>query len=456
MEDTDMNKITVDIGRRLGKIKPLHCVNNGPACQSNSNLEDTNFYLYKELNIPYARNHDASFYAQYGLNHTVDVNMIFPCFDADENDPASYDFTCTDDYIKMTEAAGTHHFYRLGTRIEHEIKKYGTVMPPDFHKWARICEHIIMHYTEGWADGFHYDMPYWEIWNEPDLNADDAANKRCWSGTAKDFYELFNVALVHLKSRFPHLKIGGPAVAKGALDDTWIRGLFDTLGDVKPDFFSWHIYFDRIENMLGKAKRMRDLLDEYGMTECESILNEWNYVRGDCWSGPWRNYAIDVRTGSGIKCSSYTAAAILAAQSSSIDMLMLYDARPSSWCSLFKPYMNNVPLKTYYSLLMFSKLYLAGTELYSETEGDDIYAVAATDDKDSFVMLTHYNDDDSKESKSVELCLDGIDTDATLEIYTLDPEHSMELTHTERVSAGSKLMMLDLPLYTTLLVKIIK
>ena len=48
-----MDKIKVDLGRRLGKIKPLHCVNNGPAYQSNSNLEDTNFYLYKELNIPY-------------------------------------------------------------------------------------------------------------------------------------------------------------------------------------------------------------------------------------------------------------------------------------------------------------------------------------------------------------------------------------------------------------------
>ena len=48
-------------------------------------------------------------------------------------------------------------------------------MPKDFKKWAVICEHIIRHYTEGWADGFFYDMPYWEIWNEPDLDSDSAA-----------------------------------------------------------------------------------------------------------------------------------------------------------------------------------------------------------------------------------------------------------------------------------------
>lgn len=154
-----MGRIVVNFDKILGRIKPMHCVNNGPAAQSNDTLENTYFYLYKDLGIPYARNHDASFYSKYGLEHTVDVNNIFRDFDADPEDPKSYDFACTDDYIKMTELCGTHHFYRLGSRIEHEIKKYGTVVPKDFKKWAVICEYIIRHYTEGWADGFFYDMP---------------------------------------------------------------------------------------------------------------------------------------------------------------------------------------------------------------------------------------------------------------------------------------------------------
>ena len=49
----------------------------------------------------------------------------------------------------MIEAAGTKVFYRLSHRIEHEVKKYGTLPPKDFKKWAVICEHIIRHYTEG-------------------------------------------------------------------------------------------------------------------------------------------------------------------------------------------------------------------------------------------------------------------------------------------------------------------
>ena len=452
-----MDNISVNLNKTIGKIKPMHCVNNGPACMSISNISDTNFELYRDLGIPYARNHDASFYALYGLSHTVDVHSIFPDFDKDPTDPDNYDFTCTDDYIYMTEKAGTHQFYRLGSKIEHEVKKYGTIMPPDFKKWAVICEHIIRHYTEGWADGFYYDMEYWEIWNEPDLDADDADNKRCWSGTAKDFYELFNIALVHLKKCFPHLKIGGPAVAKGALDDSWIRGLFDTIGEVKPDFFSWHIYFDKIENMLDKAVKMRALLDQYGMEKCESILNEWNYVRGDCWSGPWLRYAIEVRTGDGIKCSSYTAAAMLAAQRSSIDMLMLYDARPSSYCSLFKPYVNDQPLKTYYSLWMFNKLYRAGDEVECVVSGDDMYAVAATNGEESYIMLTNFNDGDDTgagENKTVKLELSGTREGQCAEIYLIDESHSADSVKTVSLCDGTSDITLDLPLFNTYLIKI--
>ena len=85
----------------------------------------------------------------------------------DENDPANYIFEPTDEYVKRTVAVGTEPYYRLGASIEHGFK-FGTRPPKDFNKWARICEYIIAHYTEGWANGFTHDMLYWEIWNEAD------------------------------------------------------------------------------------------------------------------------------------------------------------------------------------------------------------------------------------------------------------------------------------------------
>jgi hypothetical protein len=100
----------------------------------------------------------------------------------------------------------------LGASIEHGEKK-GTYPPQDYAKWARICEHIILHYTKGWANGFHYDITYWEIWNEPDavtfdkdgnfvgdnkyiLRYEDDAAKQTLYGdwrmpSVENFYELF-------------------------------------------------------------------------------------------------------------------------------------------------------------------------------------------------------------------------------------------------------------------------
>ena len=200
-----MATVSVNFEKRTGAVKPMHAVNNGPVYKFAADQRITNIDAFIDAGIPYARNHDASFYATYGGEHTVDVRAIFPNFDADPTDPASYDFACTDEYLKVVDYAGIKTFYRLGNRIEHEVKKYGTLPPADFKKWAVICEHIIRHYTEGWADGFHYDIQYWEIWNEPDLDPDDSPNKRCWGGTKAQFFELYHITATHLKACFPHL-----------------------------------------------------------------------------------------------------------------------------------------------------------------------------------------------------------------------------------------------------------
>lgn len=111
--------------------------------QYQSNLEE-----YKAARIPYSRNHDSNVYMIHGGPYAHDITAIFPCFDADPYDPASYDFACTDEDILVTLDAGTKPFFRLGQTIEHQIKKHATLPPKDFHKWAVICEHIIRHYTD--------------------------------------------------------------------------------------------------------------------------------------------------------------------------------------------------------------------------------------------------------------------------------------------------------------------
>ena len=298
-----MDRITVDFSKSCGAVKPMHSVNNGPAYKFADDQRITNIDSYKAAGIPFARTHDASFYDIYGGEHIVDINMIFTDFSKDPTDPDSYDFALTDEYLQVIEKGGAKVFYRLGSKIEHWSKKYNTLPPVDFKKWAVVCEHIIRHYTEGWANGFYMDIQYWEIWNEPDLDEDDSAHKRCWGGTAKQFFELYNITYKHLKSCFPHLKIGGPACA--GLKNRWMQPFFQSLkeNDIKPDFFSWHMYTSTVEEMRRQIRLARQRLDQVGFTETESILNEWNYVKG--WHG--NDWLYSLKTMKNLKGSAFIA-----------------------------------------------------------------------------------------------------------------------------------------------------
>ena len=382
----------------LGKIKPMHAVNNGPIIARNDQTTG-NGPAYRNAKIPFARNHDASFCSSYGGEHTVDITAIFPNFDADENDPASYDFHLTDEYIEKTWLVGTETFFRLGQKIEHPSKKYGIYPPKDFAKWARICEHIIRHMNEGWADGHHFNLQYWEIWNEADLDDDDAENRRCWGGTKAQFFDMFEIAAKHLKSCFPNLKIGGPALAfRMDWGDDFLREMKER--GVTIDFFSWHVYSSKPSSIVNKAFAIREMMERNGYGEIESILNEYNYVKD--WSA---KFVYSLKTIANYKGAAFFADTMLRCQDAPVDMLMYYDARPCGFNGLFAPYTYDV-LKSYHSLCMFSDLYTLGTQIATESDDEEVYAVGATDGNRCALMFSFYTDDDTRrDTKTVTVTL---------------------------------------------------
>ena len=272
-----MSEFKIDLTKASGKIKPMHAVNNGPidgGVRGVGNLLD-----FQKAGIPFARNHDASFCANYGGEHTVDVHRIFKNFDADENDPASYVFAPTDKCVLSTVKSGAEIFYRLGASIEHGYKQ-GTYPPKDFEKWARICEHIIRHYNFGWANGFELGIRYWEIWNEPDCQNADGSNP-CWQGTEEEFIDLYCVAATYLKEKFPSLYIGGPAFCRRQVTPFKEKFLAEVKKRNAPlDFFSYHLYKNDPMIFAEATAANRDLLDKYGFESTATVLNEWNYVKG--------------------------------------------------------------------------------------------------------------------------------------------------------------------------------
>ena len=446
-----MADLSFDFSKVSGNVKVLNAMNNGPT--GKSVRATTNFDYYKALEIPYARNHDASFSEAYGGEHTVDVHRIFKRFEADENDPKSYVFEPTDSYVANTYAAGTKVFYRLGASIEHGYK-YGTYPPRDFGKWARICEHIIRHYNEGWADGFNYGIEYWEIWNEPDNYKADGANP-CWQGTPDEFIDFYEVVSKHLKSCFPSLKIGGPAFCSSFYqkDDFKLNFLKAVKERNMPlDFYSFHGYLKNVEKVFELSRAATDSLKLAGFDKNpELIYNEWNYVRA--WRG--EEYVYSREMSRGIKGASMNIGVMCATQESDIDMLMYYDARPSNWCGLFNWY-DYTPLKPYYAYYLFREIPRLKGYVKAPSQCGSIWSLAATDGETGAIILTNYNDDDNAPSERVRINISKEKRAkyTLVEYYLVDGEHNGELVREELISSDEFTLHLDVKLFDTYLIKL--
>ena len=270
-----MPTIRVNFQNQTGRrIRPLHGVNSGP-------LTKVFTYdarpLFREGGFPFARLHDVEY--PYGSGEFVDIPCIFRDFNADETREENYNFGLTDEYLKACVEVGCEPLFRLGVSIEHAPVKRHVFPPQDFGKWARICEHIIRHYTQGWANGFHWNIRYWEIWNEADSAASGADNM--WCGTPEEFYEFYCVSATYLKQKFPHLKIGGCGYTSGV--NPFIEDFFRYL-TAKPyrvplDFYSWHSYTTDVSTVVDMSRQVACMLESFGYGDAESVFDEWNYMR---------------------------------------------------------------------------------------------------------------------------------------------------------------------------------
>lgn len=378
--------IKIDFTKVVGEVKPLHGVGQPPF----AGIDFSKFSYLTEAGIPFSRLHDVG--GMYGGGRFVDIPNLFRNFDADPYDPSSYDFTFTDMLITAIVKSGVEPFFRLGVTIENDayIKSYRIDPPKCYEKWAVICEKIIRHYTEGWANGFNYKIRYWEIWNEPD-NDNDRSKNPMWTGSAEDYYRLYDVTSKHLKKCFPHLKIGGYAscgfyalISKPSPREQYFMDFFDGFLDyIKKnnsplDFFSWHSYANIPDTMVF-ADYARKKLDENGFTETETTLNEWNPEVG--LRGSARHAAL-------------VSGMMLSMMSHPIDSAMFYDARfgVSIYGSLFNP-LTGKPFRAYYVFPAFNELYKLKNQVKTSCDTNGIYVGAATDGKHGYVMLSNTNEE---------------------------------------------------------------
>ena len=438
--------VRIDFEKAERPVKPVHSVGQGPLIE----FDDYSMFPYlKEAGVPYARLHDVG--GWFGQNMFVDIPNIFRDFDADETDPANYDFAFTDRYLKALVENGVEPYFRLGVTIEvfaRTIKAYRIFPPKDFDKWARICEHVIRHYTEGWADGFKYKITYWEIWNE----ADDFPDRRnaMWRGTWRQFCEFYEVASKHLKAKFPHLKIGGygkcsahnvtfemkgePVPEDEAYRHRCFVEFCDFIKDRKCplDFFSFHGYITP-DLVKPHTDYHRDLLRRAGYGDVELHLNEW--LCGDRSGYFWKRASL----------ASGIAAFVAAAQiEDDLYMANIYDAKVGldRYAPLFDP-VEKKPGKAFYALKYFNALYRLGTAVKCDVAGgqgkDGFWLVAAKGANGAAAAFV-VNDSANERPLAIDFCgrkakscriVDAERTDIEIAMPDALPPHSFVLVNLE-------------------------
>ena len=185
-------------------------------------------------------------------------------------------------------------------------------------------------------------------------------NPRCWGGTVTNFFQFYETAAKHLKGTFPNLKIGGPALCG---NEKWGRRFIAYCRDNKVplDFYSWHIYSRTPGAIAERCTAWRRILDENGFTKTESILNEWNYVKG--WCDDW---VYSLRSESGDNClkgAAFIASTMIQCQNRPLDLLMFYDARLGTAMNNLFDLVTYWPKKGYYPFYLWSKMVDRGTQI---------------------------------------------------------------------------------------------
>ncbi len=331
LSQSGARKITVDAAAVVGSLRSLQGVDGAPGPGGHKpeyfkfggwNMRDDVDASagYRRARIDLVRTHDG-----YGpgdidarfetaeapggalIRAERDAFTIYPDLRANPNDPASYRFGPTDKLIASIEKVGAQVLFRVG-----RSEGADPTPPPDFDQYAAIVKHIVLHYNHGWAQGYHYGIRYWEVWNEPDLG------KLFWTGTEQQYFELYRRIAHAIKEADARALVGAPAIAKPN-DDTPYRDelMRQARSTHTPlDFYSWHWYatdsndprdFNRI------AADLRARLDRYGLTATKSFLTEWNYGLSEPPPSP-------------LVRASFVTSAMIYMQDAPIDAATLYRA----------------------------------------------------------------------------------------------------------------------------------
>jgi len=381
---------SVDYGTTLGDIKPLSNVTAGPG---------NALAAYKDARVKMIRTNDyygpCDFptYSNFFFNNAINPNF-------DPTNPDHYNWQSTDDILAVHHDNGFETFFRLGISFNLSEKSPYWDPPYDYgdttyHTISEVFKRTVMHYNDGWDNGFHYDIRYWNIWTEPDGGF--------WNTSVSDttYYRFYEAVTKTMKAYDASLKVGGPGLLSGSVihGRTWIPNFIDycKTHDAPLDFLSWHLYNQHNPyaiNVYGAY--IQSLLDDAGYSEAENIVTETNISLGN------PDFP-DINTP---KHAAWFASMLISAQNSPIDRLFMY--RGDQFLNLFADDSAGYPVykwsgfgfKSFALLADEAPVQVAATgsefvdaegTLDKDTTNIMILASKTADDNACYVLISNYN-----------------------------------------------------------------
>ena len=378
-----ISHLKVNLSQSTGTIRRINGGNLGPDIRHDSpSLEK----LFADLEVPITRLHDAPL-VNPGMR-LVDIQHIFGNFSADPNDEHNYYFDQTDHYISTIRKCGSDIMYRLGCSIEFSRPRYYAKPPEDMEKWSDICLNIVRHYNDGWANGHHWNIRYWGIWNEPD-DSGDSNGSYMWQGNCEQFCRLYEITAKKLKNAYPELKVGGASFyklhndAKDPARRTFMREFLEYCREkqLPLDFFCWHCYPrpDKPFELVDEPAEARAMLDSLGFTNTELHNTEWHYVHQ--WGV---EHANDEHGPGSITAAAHYTSVLTAWQDTPLDMGYFYTI---GGAGTFAPVYLGCVRPLYYGMKAFTEIthYPERRNAVSDTE--NLRILAGTDGQNGFGVL---------------------------------------------------------------------
>lgn len=215
------------------------------------------------------------------LDTRNDPRSLFPDWNAPVDDAASYNFAATDEWVEAVHSVGADVMFTVASSIPsnklpaHDLDLYG-----------RVVEHIVRHYSQGWAGGPSKPIRIYEFGDQPDLGP------LHFAGRPEEFYAMYRAFCEAVRRADPSLTVGGPANAFPLEADAPYReGFLEFVreNDLPLDFFSFLWFTDGSRDPLDYryvAAELRALLDRHDFPDTDLTLCYWNYLAVPSSSAP--------------------------------------------------------------------------------------------------------------------------------------------------------------------------